>query len=105
MTSPGAGGEGVGVVGEDRPLSPDLLAVGALEAAAVQAVAALEVADAALLAGAVAREPPPGAAGAGLLAPSDEHPLGRQVPQRFGGRANLEAAVDGDLARGDPEPH
>ena len=41
-------------VGEDRPVRPDPLALIAFEAAAVQAVAALEVADAALGAGSVA---------------------------------------------------
>ena len=47
-------GERVGVVGEDRPLSPDLLALVAFEAAAVQPVAAFEVADSSLGSGAVA---------------------------------------------------
>src|ERR687898_348277 len=43
--SAGSDGQGVGVVGEDRPLSPDLLAFVALEPAAVRRVAAFEVAD------------------------------------------------------------
>src|ERR1019366_5317256 len=45
--SPGPDGERVGVVGQDRPFSPDLLALVAFEAAAVQPVAAFGVAGAA----------------------------------------------------------
>jgi hypothetical protein len=44
-------GEGVGVVAQGRPLSPNLLAFVAFEAAAVQPVAAFEVTDPALGAG------------------------------------------------------
>ena len=46
--SAGPDGQRVGVVGEDRPAGPDLLALVAFQAAAVEAVAAFEVADAAL---------------------------------------------------------
>ena len=52
--SAGADGEGVEVVGEDRPAGPGLHPVMAFEPGAAQAVAAFEVADAALDAGAVA---------------------------------------------------
>ncbi len=54
MFSGGSDGQGVEVVGEDAPSGPGLLAVIAFEAAAVQAVAAFEVADASFGAGAVA---------------------------------------------------
>jgi Transposase DDE domain len=43
--SPGPDDEGVGVVAQDRPLSPDLLAFVALQAGSVQPVAAFEVTD------------------------------------------------------------
>jgi hypothetical protein len=48
--SPGSDGKRVGVIGEDRPLSPELLALAALQAGAAEPVAALEVADPSLLA-------------------------------------------------------
>jgi hypothetical protein len=54
--SVGSDGECVGVVGEDRPAGPDLLALLAFQSAAVEAVAAFEVADSAFGAGAVAGE-------------------------------------------------
>jgi hypothetical protein len=54
MLSGRPGGEGVEVVGEDRPAGPRPHPVVALEPRAAQAVAAFEVADAALGAGAVA---------------------------------------------------
>ena len=47
-------GECVEVVGEDRPACPDLLSLVAFESAAVESVAAFEVADAAFGSGAVA---------------------------------------------------
>src|SRR5919201_2275583 len=97
-------GEGVQVVGQDRPAGPDPLALVTLEAAAPQVVAALEVADAALAAGAVASQPPAGAPGARLGPPGDERPRGRQPGQGLLGRAGHEAAVQGDLARGKAEP-
>ena len=52
--SGGPDGQGVEVVGEDRPSGPGLLAFIAFESAAAQAVAAFEVADASFGAGAVA---------------------------------------------------
>src|SRR5829696_6557728 len=60
--SAGVDGQGVQVVGQDRPAGPDSLALVTLQPAAAQVVAALEVADAALAAGAVAGQPPAGAA-------------------------------------------
>ena len=53
--SPFTDDERVGVVGEDAPLSPDLLALVALQAGSVQPVAAFEVTDPALGPGSVAR--------------------------------------------------
>src|SRR2546425_6838345 len=88
--SPGPDGEGVAVVGERRPLSPDPLAFVAFQPAAVQPVTALEVADPALGPGSVAPQPPGGALGSWLLAASDEHLLGRQVLERGVGRAGHE---------------
>src|SRR3954454_13455356 len=70
--SEGPDGERVGVVGQDRPFSPDLLALVALEPAAVQRIAALEVADSSLGAGAVAPQPASAASRFGLLAARDE---------------------------------
>src|SRR5438128_2648732 len=95
--SPGPDGEGVAVVGEDRPLSPDPLAFVAFQPAAVQPVTALEVADPALGPGSVAPQPPGGALGSWLLAASDEHLLGRQVLERGVGRAGHEATIERDL--------
>src|SRR4029450_6116243 len=63
--SAGGDGQGVQVGGQDRPAGPDPLALITLQPAAAQVVAALEVADAALAAGAVAGQPPAGAAGGG----------------------------------------
>jgi hypothetical protein len=97
--SAGPDGERVKVVGQDRPFGPDPLAVVALGAAAAHAVAALEVADAALGAGAVALQSALGAPGAGLLAAGDEHSLRGQVGEAAVGRAGHEAAIERDLAR------
>src|SRR5215204_2280111 len=58
VLSAGVDGQGVQVVGQDRPAGPDSLALVTLQPAAAQVVAALEVADAALAAGAVAGQPP-----------------------------------------------
>src|ERR1035437_7609323 len=102
--SPGPDGERVGVVGEDPPLSPDLLALVAFEAAVAHPVAAFEVADASLLAGSVTLQAPIGASGARFLAARDEHPVGRELGQRLVRRAGHEPAIEGYLARGDPEP-
>src|SRR6188472_606857 len=102
MVSGGADGERVEVVGEDAPAGRDLLAVMPLQAAAAQPVAALEVADAALAAGAVPGLALAGASGSGLVAARDEHAraLGDGVERRTG----LEAAVADQLARPDREP-
>jgi len=97
--SAGPDGERVSVVGEDRPCGPDLLALVALEAAAVQTVAAFEVADPSFGAGSVALQTALGASGAGLLAARDEHPFGRKVAECLGGRADVEASIERDLAR------
>src|SRR5215216_6701595 len=96
VLSAGVDGQGVQVIGQDRPAGPDPLALVALEAAAAQVVAALEMADAALAAGAVAGQPPAGAAGAGLGPSRDERPGGCQRGQGLGGRAWHEAAIQGD---------
>ena len=102
--SPLADDERVGVVGQDRPLSPDLPALVAFQAGSVQPVAAFEVADPALVAGSVAPQPALGALRAGFLAASDEHVRGVEVCERGARRTRLEPAVDCDLARADPEP-
>ena len=93
MFSGGSDGQGVEVVGEDAPSGPGLLAVIAHQPAAAHAVAAFEVADASLGAGAVALQPALGASGAGLLAPGDEDPFGTEVFELLGRRANGEATV------------
>ena len=80
------------VVGEDRPVS--CWGVMILQRAALEPVAALEVADAALAAGAVARLAFAGASGAGLVAAGEE--------QAGAGRAGLKAAI-AELPRPDPE--
>src|SRR5215203_3719892 len=98
VLSAGVDGQGVQVVGQDRPAGPDSLALVTLQPAAAQVVAALEVADAALAAGAVAGQPPAGAAGAGLGPSRDERPGGCQPGQGLGGGAWHEAAIQGDLA-------
>ena len=89
----------VEVVGQRRPAGPDPLALVALQAAALESVASLEVADAALGAGAVALLAALGASRPGLLAAGDEDPFGCQGRQRLAGRAGVEAAVERDLAR------
>src|SRR5215213_832811 len=102
--SRGPDGERVGVVGQDGPLSPDLLALVALQPAAVDAVAAFEVADPSFGAGSVALQPASGASGPGLLAARDEHAVGFERLERLVGRAGHEAAVERDLPRSDPKP-
>src|SRR3954454_18422324 len=76
MVSGGVDGERVEGVGQVRPAGPDPLPVVSLEAAAPEAVAAFEVADPTLGAGAVARQAFAGAARPGLVAAGDEHALG-----------------------------
>src|SRR5215218_11073008 len=101
--SGGMDGEGVEVVGQDRPAGPDPLALVALEAAAAQPVAALEVADAALAASAVASQAPAGVPGARLGPARDECPGGCEPSQDLGGRPGHKPAVEGDLAGSKPE--
>src|SRR4051794_6438875 len=100
MVSVGPDGECVEVVDEDAPAGVGLLAVMALQAGPAQSVAAFEVADATLDAGAVARLALAGASGAGFVAAGDEH--ARVLGDRVAGRAGLEAAVADQLARPDP---
>src|SRR5829696_9774888 len=69
-------GEGVEVVGQDRPAGPDPLALVASQAAAPQPIAAFEVADPPLTAGAVAGQAPAGTPGTRLGPARDEHPGG-----------------------------
>src|SRR5665213_3799495 len=104
--SSGSDGERVGVVGEDAPAGPDLLAFIAFEAGSVQAVAAFEVTDPPLRARSVALQSSLGAFGAGLLAAGDEHAVRREVVivECLAGRADIEAAIERDLFWGDPEP-
>src|SRR5919204_3530640 len=73
MVSVGSDGEGVEVVGEDRPADPGCGAVVAFEAAARQPVAAFEVRDPAFAADAVAGQSSSRAFRVGLLAAGDEH--------------------------------
>src|SRR6266568_4492118 len=80
-------GEGVQVVGQDRPAGPGPLPLVALQPAAPQPVAALEVADAPFGAGAVAGQPLASAPGAGLGTPGDERPPWCQRGRGLGGRA------------------
>ncbi len=91
---------GVEVVGEDRPAAPGLLAGAPGQAAAAQPVAAFEVADAALRAGAVAVQASAGAGRVGLLTAGDVHGGGGLVASvdRVLGAGGAEAAVDGELA-------
>ena len=98
-------GEGVSVVGQDRPSRPDLLALVAFETGSVHPVAAFEVADRAFGPGPVVLQPSLGAAGAGLLAAGDEPPLGLQPVffECLAGRARVEPAIQRDLSRSDPE--
>src|SRR5215213_1102710 len=101
--SGGVDGEGVEVVGQDRPAGPDPLALVALEAAARQPIAALEVADPPLAAGTVAGQAPAGAPGARLGPSRDEGPGGCEGGHGLCGRPGHKAAVEGDLARSKAE--
>jgi len=74
--SSGSDGEGVSVVGEDRPSGPDLAALVALQPRSVHAVAAFEVTDPAFAAGSAAQQPSLGSPAAGFLGTCDEQPLG-----------------------------
>src|SRR4051794_33729632 len=96
MVSGGPDGERVEVVGQDPPGDPGASAVVAFQPAAPEDVAALEMADAAFGADAVARQAPVGASDPGALSSGDERAVARG--QVFGARAGREPAVDGDLA-------
>jgi hypothetical protein len=96
MLSGGPDGDRVEVVSEDRPGGPGPGAAVASEAAAAQAVAAFEVADAALDADPEARQPAVGASGAGGLAAGDEYAVG--AGQILGDADREEAAVERELA-------
>src|SRR5687768_9733284 len=105
MVSAGSDGEGVEVVGEDRPDGPGLLAAVTFEAAAVHSVAALEVADAAFGPDAEFRQASVGALAPGRAAAGDEHAVG--AGQVLGDGSGREAAVEREVAwaqaeRGDP---
>src|SRR5580692_1991999 len=103
MFSAGPDGEGVKVVGEDRPGAPGVHSGLSLQAGSSQSVAALEVADAALRSRAVSPESPLCSSGPGLLATSDEHPLGREPLERLRGGTLLESSIERDLPRPEPE--
>ncbi len=91
--SPVPDGQGVSVVGQDRPSGPDLVALVAFEARSAHAVAVSEVPDPAFCAGSVALQPSLGSAAARLLAAGDEHPPRVQVVvfERLAGRADVES--------------
>src|SRR5215207_3018052 len=101
MVSVGSDGERVEVVGEDRPGGPGALAVVAFEAAAVESVAALEVADASFGADSEFRQAPVGALGAGGAAAGDEDAVG--AGQVLVDGAGREAAVEREVARANAE--
>src|SRR3954464_12870753 len=96
MFSGGSDGEGAEVVGQDRPGGPGAGAVVAFEAGAFEAVAAFEMADAALDADSEACEALVGASGAGGLAAGDEHAAG--AGEVFGDADREEAAVEREVA-------
>ena len=100
--SAGSDGEGVEVVGEDRPPGPDLHPVIALQPGAAHAVAAFEMADPALDARAVARSAFAGAARARLVAAGELDLVVGERGERVFGRAGEEAAIGHDLSRADP---
>ena len=97
MLSGGPDGEGVEVVGQDRPSDRRSGSVEASESSAAHAVAAFEVTDAAFGADAVARQAPVAVFGGCALAAGDED-LGR-VGQLLGDGAGRKAAVERDVAR------
>src|SRR5215211_9531132 len=101
--SGGVNGEGVQVVGQDRPAGPDPLALVAPQAATPQPIATFEVADAALAAGAVAGQPPAGAPRARLGPPGDERARRCQPSQGLGGRAGQEPTVQRHLPWSKPQ--
>lgn len=104
MVSDAPDGEGVKVVCEDCPSGPGLHPRVALQSAAAQPVAALEVADATLRARAVTPQAPLGPPRTGLLAASDEGALGLEVQKRPAGGIGLEPAIECDLARTQAQP-
>lgn len=99
--SGGSQGERVEVVGEDRPGGPGAGAGVAFQAGSVEAVAALEVADAAFGANAELGQPAVGLAGVRGVVAADEQPL--RFGQVFADGAGREAAVERDLPRAQPK--
>ena len=87
----GSDGEGVEIVGEDRPSGPDPHSVIAFESGAPQPVAAFEVTDAALDPGPVARAAFAGLAAAGFVAAGDLDPVVGEVWERLAGGAGVGA--------------
>src|SRR6185437_4544830 len=100
--SPGPDGEGVEVVGQDRPSGPDPQSVISLQSGAPQSVSAFEMTDPALDPGAVAGSAFAGASAAGFVAAGDVDLVAAQVGERFAGQARLKAAIGDDLPRPDP---
>ena len=90
-------------VGEDPPAGPGLHPVLAFSLGAAHSVAAFEMADSAFGAGSVAGEASLCSSGSGLLAAGDERPFGSALLQRFGVGPDVEAAVERDLPRRDPQ--
>ena len=97
MVSVGSDGECVEVVGRDRTGGPGPRSSVAFEAGALEAVAALEVADAPLDADAEACEAAVGVSGASRLAAGDEDAVG--AGQVFGDAEREEAAIECELSR------
>ena len=95
--SGGPEGEGVEVVGQDRPGGPGTGAGVALEPGSVEAVASFEVADAAFGADAELGQAAVGLAGVRGVVAADKQPVG--LGQMLGGPGRVEAAVERDLAR------
>src|SRR3954452_13370791 len=95
VASGGPEGERVEVVGEDRPGGPGAGAGVAFEAGSVEAVASLEVTDAAFGADAELGQPAVGLAAVGGVAAADEQSVG--FGQVLADGAGCEAAVECDL--------
>ncbi len=104
IVSSGQDGDGVQVIGEGCPTCPDPLALDTLQPRSPQPVASLEVGDATLGPDSVAGQAAFGAPRAPrLLAAGDEGPFGRDRGELLVGAEVAEAAVEGELARADPE--
>src|SRR5512133_2505442 len=101
ILSAGADGEGVEVVGQDRPGRPGPGSLMAFEAGATESVAALEMADAAFGADAELGQATVGLGRSGAVAAGDEQAVRRW--QMLGDGTRSEAAIQGDLPRSDVE--